>query len=113
MIQDGMVAWCDESQKLWLVSKKGADGTIEYWRLPTSEKKSFDAARWKEIDTLLNMGAYRLLSLEESLKFREKIPRIRTSIKIRGQMEGNRRQVSSGEKSTSYFGIQRPDGFAT
>ena len=57
-----------------LVSKKGADGTVEYWRLQPSEKKSFDGARYLEIETLLKMRAYRLMSLEESLKFREEHP---------------------------------------
>ena len=60
-----MVAFCDETKKLWLVSKKGADGTIEYWKLLPSEKKSFDSVRGTEIETLLKMGAYRLMSLEE------------------------------------------------
>ena len=52
LVHDGMVALCEETCRLWLVSKRGADGTVEYWRLPPSEKKSLDAARGKEIDTL-------------------------------------------------------------
>ena len=73
-IDQGMAAWDDESNKFWIVKKAAADGTIDYWKLPSKDKPEFDRARHKEIQSLLDLGALRLLSLKESLEFREKFP---------------------------------------
>ena len=53
---------------------KAAVGTVDYWKLESREKKSFDVARKGELQSLLDLNAYRLLSLEESLEFRRKFP---------------------------------------
>ena len=45
-----------------------------YAKISPKDQKIFDAARKKEVQGLLDLGAYRILSLEESLKFRERHP---------------------------------------
>ena len=32
-IDQGMVAWDDDTNKFWIVAKSAADGTIDYWKL--------------------------------------------------------------------------------
>ena len=73
-IDQGVVAWDDDTNTFWIVAKAAADGTIDYWKLPVKDKQVFDKARHKEIQSLLDLGALRLLTLEESLKFREQFP---------------------------------------
>ena len=47
---------------------------VEYRHLPLLHQKKFDAARWKEVNGLLDLKAYRILSLEESLQFQRDFP---------------------------------------
>ena len=48
--------------------------SVEYKSLSPKEKKIFDASRLVEMNGLFDLGAYELLSLEESLKFRAQFP---------------------------------------
>ena len=48
--------------------------SVEYFRLSPEDKRTFDVARRKEIEGLLDLKAYRILSLEESLAFRRDHP---------------------------------------
>ena len=69
------IALDDKSGKLWvMLQKSDSGGGCEYRNLTPVDKKKFDAARNKEIMNLLDLGAYRILSLEESLEFRRKFP---------------------------------------
>jgi len=52
---------------------KTAD-TIEYRHQNDKTKKIFDGSRKKELDGLLDLGAYRILSVEESIEFRRRNP---------------------------------------
>ena len=49
-------------------------GTIEFWKLSKTEQQAFHDARYKEVKALLDLGAMKILSLEESLEFRKKYP---------------------------------------
>ena len=44
--------------------------SVDYKNLSPKDKKIFDASRLVEMNGLFDLGAYELLSLEESLKFR-------------------------------------------
>jgi len=48
--------------------------SVDYKNLTPATQKLFNASRGKEIGNLLELGAYRILSLEDSLKFREMYP---------------------------------------
>eukprot|EP00973_Karenia_brevis_P008961 1213447-Karenia_brevis.AAC.1 len=47
---------------------------VEYRKLSRVDQKTFDGARNKEMQGLLDLGAYRLMSLPESLAFRRDHP---------------------------------------
>ena len=48
--------------------------SVEYRNLSDADKKTFDKARHAEMQGLFSLGTYRLLSLEESERFREQFP---------------------------------------
>eukprot|EP00973_Karenia_brevis_P008321 1126068-Karenia_brevis.AAC.1 len=48
--------------------------SLEYRNLSRGDQKTFDGARNKEMNGLLDRGAYRLMSLAESLAFRRDHP---------------------------------------
>ena len=65
----------DEVSQQLLVGLSTADAnSVDYNRLSAQDKPTFDAAREKEMDGLLELGAYRILSVEESLRFRREHP---------------------------------------
>ena len=70
-LQEAEAIYDYEEKKFFLA--KGT-GTIESWKLSKSEQQAFHDARYKEVKALLDLGAMRILSLEESLAFREKYP---------------------------------------
>eukprot|EP00973_Karenia_brevis_P023110 3182726-Karenia_brevis.AAC.1 len=56
-----------------MLQAKDASG-MEYRNLSRVDHKRFDGARNKEMQGLLDLGAYRLMSLAESLAFRHDHP---------------------------------------
>ena len=48
--------------------------SVDYRHLEPRDKKTFNQSRYTEIKNLLDLGAYRLLSVEESIKFRQMYP---------------------------------------
>ena len=48
-----------------------ASGTVEYRHLPPKDQKRFQDSRLTEVSSLIDLTAYELLSLEDSIKFRE------------------------------------------
>ena len=64
----------DSMKQLWIGLANNDLNSVEYSRLSPKDKCTFDAARKKEIDGLLDLKAYRILSLEESLAFRREHP---------------------------------------
>ena len=51
-----------------------ASGTVEYRHLSPKDQKQVDASRLTEVNRLLDLTAYELLSLEEFWKFRRLHP---------------------------------------
>ena len=68
------IALDEGSNKLWVMLQGADASSVEYRHLKPSDRKVFDASRNKEIVNLLDLGAYRILSLEDSLKFRAMYP---------------------------------------
>ena len=61
-------------KRFYLTKKKESPGQVEFSKLPEKEKEIFRKARDKEIKPLLDSGAIKILSLEESRKFRKEFP---------------------------------------
>ena len=68
------IAFNDSDNKLWVMLKTGDANTVEYKNLTPSQKTKFNVSRKKEIQNLLDLRAYRILSVEESIRFREQYP---------------------------------------
>ena len=65
------IALDEVSQQLWVGLATVDANSVDYNKLPAKDRLVFDTARKKEMDGLLNLGAYRILSVEESLRFRK------------------------------------------
>ena len=64
----------DSMKQRWVGLATHDQNSVEYFRLSPEDKRTFDVARKKEIEGLLDLKAYRILSLEESLAFRRDHP---------------------------------------
>eukprot|EP00973_Karenia_brevis_P078876 10946849-Karenia_brevis.AAC.1 len=62
------------TQTLRVMLQASDASSVEYLHLSPADKKIFHAARNKEIQGLIDLGAYRLMSLKESLAFRQNHP---------------------------------------
>ena len=72
---DNLCLACHEaSGQIWVHAQASEASNVEYRNLSPKDQKIFDAARYKEVKTLLDIGAYRILSLQESLDFRRDPP---------------------------------------
>ena len=72
--EQACIAWYEEDIRLYVMLQAKDASSGEYRSLDNASRKVFDKARHAEIQGLFNLGAYRLLSLEESLRFRELYP---------------------------------------
>ena len=61
-------------KRFYLTKKKESPGQVEFSKLPEKEKAIFRKARDKEIKSLLDSGAIKILSIEESRQFRKDFP---------------------------------------
>eukprot|EP00972_Heterocapsa_arctica_P033834 4980001-Heterocapsa_arctica.AAC.1 len=61
-IEDCVATWDYFTNKMWLVKKPKADGTVEYRNLTSEQRMEFDISRRKEIDALVALGAFKILS---------------------------------------------------
>eukprot|EP00435_Cladocopium_sp_Y103_P027783 s3983_g6.t2 len=61
-------------QCMYLTKAKTSPGQVEFKRLTEKYKKIFRQARAKEVTSLLNSGAIKILSVEESRKFAKEHP---------------------------------------
>jgi len=67
---DCCIALDDESNTLWVMLASTDASGVEYRNLSPQDRKVFDASRKLELTNLFDLGAYRILSLEESRRFR-------------------------------------------
>jgi len=68
------IALDEDSNRLWVMLNVSDSGTVDYKNLDKKDRLLFDKARGTEIRNLLELGAYRILSVEESEKFRREHP---------------------------------------
>ena len=61
-------------QRMYLARKKESPGQVDYAKLSPVHKKIFDKSRNKEIQSLLDSGAIKIMSVEESLQFEKDNP---------------------------------------
>ena len=67
-IGEAVSAFDHEVGKMFIVKRQDPDG-IEFWKLSDADKEKFKAARVKEIETLIEKGALKKLSVKESEEF--------------------------------------------
>ena len=72
--EDCCIALDEKSNELWVFLSTPADGSVSYNNLSPKDRKTFAASRALELKNLFDLGAYRILSLEDSLAFRAKYP---------------------------------------
>ena len=68
------IALDENTNELWVMLQSTDASGVEYRNLTPKERKVFDQSRHTEMKNLFDLGAYRILSVEESLRFREMFP---------------------------------------
>ena len=68
------IALDENSNRLWVMLAAADSSSVDYRNLSANDKKLFSGSRKKELTNLFDLKAYRILSLEDSLKFREEFP---------------------------------------
>jgi len=68
------IAWDTDEGAWWVMLQASDTGNVDYKLLSPKDKIKFQESRHTEVQNLFNLGAYRLMSLEESLRFRAKFP---------------------------------------
>ena len=63
---EGMAVFDGETRAFWVASRPKDTSGVLYDKLSETDKKKFDASRFKEIDNLLKLGALSVMSPEES-----------------------------------------------
>ena len=63
---DGMAVFDSETQSFWVAPRPKDKSGVVYDELSETDKKKFDASRFKEIDNLLKLNALSVMSPEES-----------------------------------------------
>ena len=68
---EGMAVFDNETQSFWVAPRPKDKSGVVYEELSDTDKKKFDASRFKEIDNLLKLNALSVMSPEESDHFSE------------------------------------------
>ena len=68
------IALDENTNRLWVMLQASDASSVEYRNLGHKDRTLFDKSRYTEVNNLLDLGAYRILSLGESLKFRAEFP---------------------------------------
>ena len=71
---EGMDVFESETQAFWVASRPKDKSGAVYDELSETDKKKFDASRFKEIDNLLKLNDLSVMSLEESDHFAKTTP---------------------------------------
>ena len=66
---EGMAVFDNETQSFWVAPRPKDKSGVVYDELSETDKKKFDASRFKEIDNLLKLNALSVMSPEESDHF--------------------------------------------
>ena len=71
---EGMAVFDSETQAFWVAPRPRDKSGVVYDELSETNKKKFDASRFKEIDNLLKLNALSVMSPEESDHFAKTTP---------------------------------------
>ena len=71
---EGMAVFDSETQSFWVAPRPQDKSGVVYDELSDTDKKKFDASRFKEIDNLLKLNALSVMSPEESDHFAKTTP---------------------------------------
>ena len=71
---EGMAVFDSETQSFWVAPRPKDKSGVVYDELSDTDKKKFDASRFKEIDNLLKLNALSVMSPEESDHFAKTTP---------------------------------------
>ena len=71
---EGMAVFDDETRSFWVAPRPKDKSGVVYDELSETDKKKFDASRFKEIDNLLKLNALSVMSPEESDHFAKTTP---------------------------------------
>ena len=71
---EGMAVFDSETQSFWVAPRPKDKSGVVYDELSETDKKNFDASRFKEIDNLLKLNALSVMSPEESDHFAKTTP---------------------------------------
>ena len=69
---EAAAVWSHDDRKFYVVKKKTSPGQVKVNSLPEAEQKSFTDSRKKEIDSLVQTGAVKILTVAESRAYRQK-----------------------------------------
>ena len=73
-LNDAEAIYNHKDRRMYLSKKKESPGQIEFRKLPEMLKKTFRKSRDKEIKSLIDSGAIKVLTLEESIAFEQENP---------------------------------------
>ena len=62
---EGVAVFDDETRAFWVAPRPKDKSGVVHDELSDTDKKKFDASRFKEIDNLLKLNALSVMSLEE------------------------------------------------
>ena len=92
-LKDAVAMFSREDKFFYMTKKKESPGQVEFATLDEKFKEIFRKARDKEIKSLLDSGAIKILSLEESRQFRQQHPDHVLTSRYYGSVEAYRRFV--------------------
>ena len=112
---EGMAVFDSETQSFWVAPRPKDKSRVVYDELSDTDKKNFDASRFKEIDNFLKLNALSVMSLEESDHFAKTTPEniIPTNMldkwKLQddGSVAAKRRSVLVGWKDPMIYQLER------
>ena len=112
---EGMAVFDSETQSFWEAPRPEDKSGVVYDELSETDKKKFDASRFKEIDNLLKLNALSVMSPEESDHFAKTTPEniIPTNmldkwkLKDDGSVAAKSRSVLVGWKDPMIYQLER------
>ena len=68
------IALDENTNRLWVMLQATDASSVDYRNLGTKDQALFNKSRGVEVNNLLDLGAYRIMSLDDSLRFRTEFP---------------------------------------
>ena len=112
---EGMAVFDNETQSFWVAPRPKDKSGVVHDELSDTDKKKFDASRFKEIDNLLKLNAVSVMSPEESDHFAKTTPENITptnmldkrKLQDDGSVAAKSRSVLAGWKDPVIYQLER------